>query len=164
VSRPSLWILGGIFFVVLGICVAGAVLAIAAGDEDVDINLGDDEFRLEDLDGAAARIAEDGPDIFPDLVGGNRPIMVNHVGDDLEEGWVAVLAIAPGTDACIVEWDAEEGVFQDCEGATYPPDGEGLTQFATTADVEGDVLLVDLGRGRPDDEEPEDPIVITGER
>ena len=161
-----MWILGGIFLVVLGICVAGGVLFYAADAPDVDVNLGDDEFRLEDLDGAAARIAENGPDIFPDLVGGNRPIMVNHVGDDLEEGWVAVVAIAPGTDACIVEWDADAGEFEDCEGTNYPADGEGLTQFTATPDVEDDVLLIDLGRARPedpDDESPDDSIVITGE-
>ncbi len=159
-----MWILGGIFAIVLAICVAGAVLTIAAGDDDVDVNLGDDEFALENIDGAAERIAANGPDIFPDLMGGNRPIMVNHVGDDVEEGWVAVLAITPGTEACIVEWDAEAEGFEDCEGTTYPPDGEGLETFATR--VDGDTLHVDLGRGRPEDQEPDEPddsIVITGE-
>ena len=51
-----------------------------------------------------------------------------HVGDDPETGWVAVLAVAPGTDGCIVDWDNDDGVFRDCEGTTYPPDGEGLDQ------------------------------------
>ena len=133
----------------LGICIAGAVLAIASNDPDVEVNLGDDEFELEDVDGAAERIAEDGPDIFPDPTGGNRPIMVNHLGDDPETGWVAVLAIAPDTESCIVQWDADDEVFRDCEGETYPPDGEGLEQFPTR--VEGDSLYVDLGRGPSND-------------
>jgi hypothetical protein len=159
-----MWILGGIFAIVLAICVAGAVLSIAAGNDQVDVNLGDDEFELEDLDGSAARIAENGPDIYPDLMGGSRPILVNHVGDDLEEGWVAVVAIAPGTDACIVEWDAEAQRFEDCEGTTYPADGEGLEQLGTR--VEDDSLFVDLGRGRPEDrapDQPDDTVVITGD-
>jgi hypothetical protein len=162
-SRATLWILGGIFFVVLAICVAGAVLALSTDSQDVDINLGDDEFELENLEGAAERIEESGPDIFPDLVGGNRPILVNHVGDDVDTGWVAVLAIAPGSEACIVNWDADDGVFRDCEGETYPPDGEGLDQLETR--VEDDTLFVDLGRGRDDEETPAttDSIVITGD-
>ena len=150
-NRPSIWILGGIFLIVLAICVAGAILAIAADDPDVDINLGDDEFQLEDVDGAAERIAESGPDIYPDPTGGNRPIMVNHVGDDPDEGWVAVLALKPGSNGCILSWDADEGAFRDCEGTTYPPDGEGLDQVPTR--VEDGTLYVDLGRGRDDEQE-----------
>ena len=155
---PTAWILGAVFFVVLAICVVGAVLTIAANDPDVEVNLGDDEFELEDVEGAAERIAESGPDIFPDPTGGNRPILVNHLGGDVEEGWVAVLAIAPDTEACIVSWDADEDVFRDCEGTAYPPDGEGLTAYPTR--VEDDTLFVDLGRGRG---EPDDGITVTGD-
>lgn len=143
----SKWVLGAIFAVVLGICIIGAALAIATGDDpDVDVNLGDDEFRIEDIDAAAARIAEDGPDIYPDLVGGNRPILVNHVGGQVDEGWVAVIAVAPGSEACLVDWDADAGAFRDCEGETYPADGTGLDEVS--ARVEGDTLVIDLGRGR----------------
>jgi hypothetical protein len=149
VNRPSIWILGGILLIVIGICVAGAILAIANDSPNAEINLGDDEFELENIEGAAARIAEDGPDIYPDPTGGNRPILINHVGDDPEDGWVAVLAIAPGSEACLVNWDADDGVFRDCEGETYPPDGEGLEQFPTR--VEGDSVFVDLGRGPSND-------------
>lgn len=163
VSRATNWILGGIFLVVLAICVAGAVLALSAQNQDIEVNLGDDEFEVPGVEPAAARIAEDGPDIYPDLVGGNRPILLNHVGDDPTEGWVAVVAIAPGSEACIVDWDADDEVFRDCEGTSYPPDGTGLDQLPTR--VEDDTLYVDLGRGRqPDDEEPDDTIVVTGDR
>ena len=162
-NRPSIWILGAILLIVIGICVAGAVLAIANDSPDAEINLGDDEFELENVDGAAARIAEDGPDIYPDPTGGTRTILINHVGDDVEEGWVAVLAIAPGSESCLVNWDADDGVFRDCEGEAYPPDGEGLEQFPTR--VEGDTLFVDLGRG-PSSETPESTttstILVTG--
>lgn len=148
-NRPSIWILGGILLIVVAICVAGAVLAIANDSQDAQINLGVDEFELPNVERAAARIAEDGPDQFNDLTGGNRPILVNHVGDDPEEGWVAVLAIAPGTEACLVNWDADDEVFKDCEGTAYPPDGEGLETFTTR--VEDGSLFVDLGRGPSND-------------
>ena len=159
-----MWILGGIFAVVLAVCVAGAVLAIAAKDEDVDINLGDDEFEIKQVEARAALVAADGALRYADPTGGNRPIIVNHVGDDPETGWVAVLAIAPGTEGCIVDWDDDTDVFEDCEGTAYPPDGEGLDQFP--ARVEDDTLYVDLGHGRndaPDEPAPDDTVLVTGE-
>ena len=158
-----MWLLGTIFAVVLAICVAGAVLAIAANDPDVDVNLGDDEFRIEQIEARAALVATDGALRFADPTGGDRPIIVNHVGDDPVTGWVAVLAIAPGTSGCIVDWENEAEAFEDCEGETYPPDGEGLDQFPTR--VEDDTLFVDLGRGRRNPTQPdapEDTIVVTG--
>ena len=110
------------------------------------MNLGDDEFELEDVDGAGRpdRRAT-APTSTPTRPAANRPIIVNHVGDDPEEGWVAVLAIAPGSEACVVDWDDDDEVFRDCEGEAYPPDGTGLDQFPTR--VEDDTLFVDLGRG-----------------
>jgi hypothetical protein len=162
VSRATLWVLGGIFAVVLAICIVGAVLAIATSDEDVDVNLGDDEFQIEDIEARADLVAEDGPLRFADPTGGDRPLIVNHVGDDPAEGWVAVLAIAPGSEGCIVDWDDGAGAFRDCEGQTYPPDGEGLETFPTR--IDDDTLFVDLGRGRTtsDTTDTGDDPVITG--
>ena len=94
-SRATLWILGGIFAVVLSICVVGAVLILATQDSEVDVNLGDDEFEIEEITARADLVAEDGALRFADPTGGNRPIIVNHVGDDPETGWVAVLACPP---------------------------------------------------------------------
>ena len=161
-SRATLWILGGIFAVVLAISVVGAVLILATQDSEVDVNLGDDEFEIEEIEARADLGAEEGALRFADPTGGSRPIIVNHVGDDPETGWVAVLAVAPGTEGCIVDWDNDDGVFRDCEGTTYPPDGEGLDQFPTR--VEDDTLYVDLGRGRDDEQgpEPDDTIPVTG--
>jgi hypothetical protein len=158
------WILGGIFLVVLGICVAGAVLAIAANDPDVEVNLGDDEFEIPNVEGRAASIADQGPLQFADPTGGNRPIIVQHLGDDPEEGWIALLAVAPGSETCAVNWDDDDDVFRDCEGETYPPDGTGLEQYPTR--IEDDALFVDLGRG-PSSEPPETTttttILVTGD-
>ena len=156
-----MWLLGTIFAVVLAICVAGAVLAIAANDPDVDVNLGDDEFEIEQVEARAALVPAEGALRFADPTGGDRPIIVNHLGGDPDTGWVAVLAITPGTSGCIVDWDNDTGAFEDCEGETYPPDGEGLDQFPTR--VEDNTLFVDLGRGRGNEPEPpEDSVLITG--
>ena len=81
-SRATLWVLAGIFAVVLAICIVGAVLAVATSSEDVDVNLGDDEFQIEDIEARADLVAEQGPLVFADPTGGNRPIIVNHLGDD----------------------------------------------------------------------------------
>jgi hypothetical protein len=159
-----MWILGGVFLVVLGICIAGAMLSIAANSDGVEVNLGDDEAIFEDLEGQAERIAEDGPTAYQDPLDGSRPILLQHLGDDPEEGWIAVLAVAPDSDSCAVNWDADDEVFRDCEGESYPPDGEGLQQFPTR--VEDDALHVDLGRG-PSSETPESTttttILVTGD-
>jgi hypothetical protein len=163
-SRATLWILGGIFFLVVGICIAGAWLALTADSTDVDVNLGTDEFEINDIDGLAARIADDAPEAYGDPTNGNRPIIINHLGDDVETGWIVILAISPDSDSCAINWDDDDQVFRDCEGETYPPDGEGLDQFPTR--VEDDTLFVDLGRGRPDEQAPDAPddsIVITGD-
>jgi hypothetical protein len=162
VNRPSIWILGGIFLIVLAICVAGAVLAIANDDPNVDINLGDDEFEINDVEARAESVAEQGPLLFADPTGGNRPLIVTHVGDEPEEGWVAILAIAPGTEGCIVDWDEDDEVLRDCEGETYPLDGEGLETFDTR--VEDDTLYVDLGRGPSSEPTPTSTtFLVTGE-
>ena len=163
-SRATLWILGGIFAIVLAICVAGAVLALSAANEDITSTSARTSSR--------SRRSSPGPSWWPTRVPSASPTppgeptdIVNHVGDDPETGWVAVLAIAPGTDSCIVDWDNDDGLFRDCEGETYPPDGEGLDQFATR--VEDDTLYIDLGRGRDDEQAPDDTtddsIVITGD-
>lgn len=156
-----MWVLGGIFAVVLAICVAGAVLTLAAGDEDVDINLGDDEFEITNIDALAARIADDAPEAYGDPTGGNRPIIINHAGDDPRTGWVAVLAVAPGTESCAVNWDRDDALFRDCEGGTYPADGTGLEQFP--ARVEDHTLFIDLGRGRDREPDDGDDPIITGD-
>jgi hypothetical protein len=163
VNRPSIWILGGVFLIVLGVCIAGAILAISANDPDVDVNLGDDEFQIHALEARAESVTERGPLFFNDPTGGNRPLVVNHLGDEPEEGWVAFLAIAPDSEACVVSWDEDDEVIRDCEGTTYPADGEGLEQFPTR--VEDGTLYIDLGRGRDDEDEPTTTttILVTGD-
>lgn len=145
-SLTTKLVLGGVFAVVLAICIIGAVLAVVAGDDSgsVEINLGDDTFEI-DAESNARVIAETGPLLLGDVSGGGRPILLQHVEGETatnNEGWYAILAIAPDTASCIVEWDADAQEFKDCEGTRYPADGVGLTRYLTT--VEDDTVTVDL--------------------
>ena len=138
------------------ICVAGAVLAIAANDPDVEVNLGDDEFELEDSRRGATDRIEDGPRHL------RRPDR-RQPADHASTTWATTprRAGSPSwpspraTEACIVDWDADdERLPRTAKATTYPPDGEGLDQFPTR--VEDDTLYVDLGRGPSDDQAPDD--------
>lgn len=147
-------ILGGIFAVVLAICVIGGVLAVIASDDSgsIDVNLGDDTFAEIDAELGADLIDEQGPLIFPDPAGGTRPLLLQHLGDDQNHAWFAMVAIAPDTQACVVRWRAEDDLFRDCEGTTYPADGTGLTRYLTT--VESGKVTVDLRTELDDEGQP----------
>ena len=144
-SLTTKLVLGGVFAVVLAICIIGAVLAVVASDDSgsVEINLGDDTFEI-DAESNARVIAETGPLLLGDVSGGGRPILLQHLGDDPDDAasWFAILAVAPGTESCIVQWDPDEQEFKDCEGNRYGPDGAGLTRYRTT--VEDGTVTVDL--------------------
>jgi hypothetical protein len=62
------------------------------------------------------------------------------------------VAIAPDTEACVVQWRAEDDQFRDCEGTTYPADGTGLTRYLTT--VESGKVTVDLRTELDDEGQP----------
>jgi hypothetical protein len=158
VSLATKLVLGGVFAVVLAICVVGAIITIVATDDSgsVEVNLGDDTFAEIDAGLGAELVAEQGPLIFPDPTGGTRPLLVQHLGDDPDQGWFAMQAVAPGTEACIVEWQPDDAEFRDCEGTTYPADGAGLIRFAVTV-VDGKVtvdLRVELDEFRTDTTTP----------
>jgi hypothetical protein len=121
------------------------VVLIAAGSGGVETNLGVDEFSAGRTDALANAIERDGPIAYPDLLGRDRPIYVHHLGADLDEGWLAIDAVAPGQPAdCVLEWDGES--FADpCGDATYAPTDPDLRTYPTR--VEDDRLLVDLRRG-----------------
>jgi len=142
-SRTTGLVLGGILAVVIGICVVGAVLITTDSSEDVQL-LGDATFNDLDADSTAGTIDEIGPLLFSDVAGGDDDIIVQHLGDDPDEGWLAFAARAPGADRdCFVEWQPDDEQFEDtCTGDTYPPDGEGLTQYE--AIVEDGRVVIDL--------------------
>ena len=80
----------------------------------------------------APQVATQGPLLFASLAGHNRPVFLQHIGTDEKQGWVAILALAPGQPpTCVLRWNGT-GFTDPCTHATYPADGTGLSRFATT--------------------------------
>ncbi|HYZ99332.1 MAG TPA: hypothetical protein VE575_11315 [Acidimicrobiales bacterium] len=139
--------------VVLALGIAFGMAALA-NRGTVDVRLGSETFAEQDAEEAAERVAEDGPILYADTAGGERDIVLQHLGDDPEEGWVALAARPPGVPReCTIQWDADDQMFQlldpdgdvsgQCDGREFPADGEGLPSFPVTVRSDGR-LDVDL--------------------
>lgn len=120
-----------------------------AQSPDAEIQLGDDVFEVGQVRRMAPLVDRDGPLLFQDLLGRDRDLFVQHLGNDAATGWVAFEAHAPGQPrTCHLVWRQRAGVFEDqCTKATYPPEGTGLTQYPTEVkrkDKSGLTLYVDL--------------------
>jgi hypothetical protein len=121
-----------------------AIVAVLASRGTVEVRLGDDVFAAGSAERIASEIDQQGPIPYPDLAGGERDIVLQHLGDDAEDGWFAFEARPPGTPHhCMIEWHEDDQVFQlldggevteDCDGSEFPPDGEGLPQYPVSVD------------------------------
>lgn len=111
---------------------------------DVTIRLGDERFDAGRVDRIAAEIDDRGPILYSDVAGGTRDMILNHLSEDPESGWVAFEARRPGAERdCALRWDADREVFAettDCGGATFPPDGAGLQQYPVEV-VDGSIVV-----------------------
>ena len=123
-----------------------AFVAIAASRGDVEVNLGDDRFNAGQTERLAQEIEDGGglPFLYQDLVGNDRHLFVQHVGDEPDEGWIAFGAFDPDDPSCAVLIDREEEVLvNSCdESVTYPLDGEGLRDYPVS--VEDGRIFVDV--------------------
>jgi hypothetical protein len=139
--------------VVVALGIAAGVAALA-NRGSVDVKLGSETFADQDADDAAERVAEDGPILYADTAGGDRDIVLQHLGDDPETGWIALAARPAGVSrACTIQWDADDEVFRlldssggesdECDGREYSAGGEGLPTYPVTVDADGN-LDVDL--------------------
>lgn len=126
------------------IVVVAFLVAQAASRGDVEIKLGDERFNAGEVESIAARIDRDGglPALYPDLVNRDRPIFVQHIGDDPNTGWVAFGAFDPDDPGCIVEIDREAKILVNAcdEDVTYPLAGDGL-RFYPTSVADGEVFV-----------------------
>jgi hypothetical protein len=132
----------------LAVAAAGVVLALGlalgvsllANQGRVEVRLGDDVFEAGDAEGLSEQIADQGPVFFSDAAGGDRDIVLQHLGDDPRRGWLALAARPAGTPRdCFVQWQADDEQFAlldadgevtaDCDGRTFPADGTGLPQY-----------------------------------
>ena len=121
---------------VLGALVAGGMLWGATVYVSRGHGKGDLAPQQEFFVGKTKALADRTPFLLPDASPARRrDLYVQHLGSDLTKGWLAFSALAPGqTDrSCFLKWRSAH--FEDpCTGDTFPPDGTGLTMYATRLD------------------------------
>ncbi|HEX6568316.1 MAG TPA: hypothetical protein VF015_04095 [Acidimicrobiales bacterium] len=141
--------------VVVALAIAFAVARLASQGK-VDVRLGSDTFADQDAAEIAEAVARTGPVLYADTAGGDRDIVLQHRGDDPDEGWIALAARPPGVsrectiqvptrdrDDPFVLLDADGNVTGECDGREFPPDGAGLPSYPVTVDADGN-LDIDL--------------------
>ncbi len=162
----------GVVALVVALLAAWGVIHLASGGKGpVQMRLGDETFDAGFTSRMAKQIAEDGPLLFSDVSGrGQRqPIYVVHLGDDVDDGWFALSAVAPGAgEGCFATWNPERELFEErraadasagrdalgelcrdvtwTENGTDGSDGSELEAFPWKID-DDDRLVIDL---RPD--------------
>ena len=148
--RPNLRsvIVVGLAGVAVALGLVLGVLLLSRGGTDVEIRLGDRDFRDMETGRISAEIADRGPILFGDVADGELDIILQHLGDDPESGWLAFEARRPGQSRdCFFQWLPEQAVFVN----TCDPDdvvdaaGTGLRHFGVAV-VDGDVR-VDINPG-----------------
>jgi len=108
------------------------MLKLAGTSTEIEVRLGDVDFRGIVATDLADEIFANGPVPFPDLVGGDRPIWINHFGSDPAQGWSVFLAKVPGGESgCFVQWIEQEEMFVDfCNPQNrFSADGYGLEEL-----------------------------------
>ena len=144
-SRPNLRsvVVVGLAGVVVALGLVGAVLLLTRGATDVEIRLGDRDFRDMETGRISAEIADRGPILFGDVADGELDIILQHLGDGPESGWLAFEARRRGQSRdCFFAWLAEQADFVNSCDADDIVDaaGTGLRHF-DVAVVNGDVRV-----------------------
>jgi len=133
----------GLAGVVVALGLVGAVLLLTRTGTDVEIRLGDRDFRDMEIGRISAEIDDRGPILFGDVADGSLDIILQHIGDDPETGWFAFEARRAGQSRdCFFRWRPEQADFVN----TCDPDdivdatGTGVRQFEVAV-VDGDVRV-----------------------
>jgi len=143
---------------IFGVLLASVLVLLVvrfASERPDEVNLGRDRFEVGRADVFARAIDRDGPILFKDPLTSRpgREIYVQHLGDEEDEGWLALDAYAPEApreERCILEWDRDDRVFRDpCGDAEVPADGTGVRTYAGEVD-DRDVVVIDLRTARDD--------------
>lgn len=123
--------------VAAGLALVAAVVWLAGPSGQVELRLGDRDFRDLDAVRISAEIANRGPVLFSDLAGGSRDIILQHLGADPESGWLAFEARRAGQDRrCFFQWQAEG---DGSSGGEAAGGGEGGTAAGGDGDGPGGV-------------------------
>ena len=143
--QPSLRaaVMVGLAGVVVALGLVGAVLLLTRTGTDVEIRLGDRDFRDMEIGRISIEIDDRGPILFGDVADGSLDIILQHIGDDPETGWFAFEARRAGQSRdCFFRWRPEQADFVN----TCDPDdivdatGTGVRQFEVAV-VDGDVRV-----------------------
>jgi hypothetical protein len=140
--RRTSALLIGILALLTAVLVTVFVLRLARSPGS-KVQLGTDQFQVGKADRLARPVAGGGPLLFQALRGGELDIFVQHLGPDSRQGWSAFEAHAPGASRrCQLRWQPPGQQFLDpCTQRLYPADGTGLTRYATTVTVKGEVVV-----------------------
>lgn len=130
------------FFAVLGLALWGVAALLAGNTDQAQQILVPTYQDLGRTDAIAATIEQDGPLLLPDLVGDDRTIVVDHTGDDPQQGWAIWLAHPADRDAsCRVEQVPGTRQFTDCDGRTLEVEDLALPPVGVQPIVSDDGLL-----------------------
>jgi hypothetical protein len=140
--RRTSALLIGILAVLTAVLVIIFVLRLAKAP-GAKVQLGTSEFEVGRATALAKPIDRDGPLLFQALRGGSLDIFVQHLGADPAQGWRAFEAhAARAARSCQIQWQRAAHDFMDpCSRQVYPPDGQGLTQYAATVLANGRVVV-----------------------
>ena len=140
------------FASVIGLVLLVTQISRSASSTDVGFGAGG-FFQAGEAEELADAIERDGPIPLSDVAGGTRDIILQHVGDTHETGWLA-FAVRPADAGrhCVATWNSDVQLFElvsqdpnvgePCPDLTYPPDGEGLDQLPVT--VNDGIVSVDI--------------------
>lgn len=111
---------------------------------DVQLNIGDQVFAPGNVERLADDIElQDTPLLFADPAGGDRDILLQHVGDEPTVGWFAFAVRPPeATRDCFIQWQSADELFTyTCDDRTFPADGEGLFQYPVLIGGNGEITI-----------------------
>ena len=140
-ARAVVPVLAGIgFFAVLALFLWGVAAYISNNRDQTSAAFAPTTFDVGRTQSIAASINKDGPLIFPDLLRsrGKRTIVLDHTGDDPQQGWHIYMAYPKDRDVgCKVEQVRLTRNFIDCakrtiatEDLALPPAGVYPNVFA----------------------------------
>jgi hypothetical protein len=142
-------VLGGIgFFAVLALVLWGIAGLVSQNGSGATANLASSVFRPGSVVRYAAIIDEDGPVLFPDLLGtdGDKTIVLDHSSTNPMSGWNIYLGHpADRPIACKVTQVRHTDQFTDCEGRTIGVDALARPAKGIAPVVSADgILTLDL--------------------
>jgi len=144
VTARSAIVVGAAGVVTAVILVLFVLWVTSQNGNKVEFRLGDEQFQDITADRMAARIADEGPVLFPDVSANrSRDIYVQHLGGDPKSGWLAFDARKPGASReCFLEWQTDRQLFVDrCDKSEVGADGAGLRQYPAVVNKNGKVVI-----------------------